>query len=966
MAALGEESKKMSTFTEERSDMSESSSEEDNVQEKPLSALAPVNTREKSPKDVSASPAFQCLDELFVAGKIPGTRVAELKAKYTVLYETLKSIQESEIQLLQDAKRFTYQLEQQQHELGKADQFPESSNTEVSRMRQQLLKYNNDLNAAEEREYHLQYKLDCLREEKKLLEREYERIPKVGELEKRSKLLKETSDELQKENTQRILEIKALKEDLASKEREIQREQKEVENKLQQQELKKDELVRIQYIPEQLGKDMEKIHRKIMEVEKKKLKLEEQCQELHLGLKQIENKTKMLLEEKEEVMKELDGKRIFLENKEQECNHLTKLLEFSKENEAVALGERAALDLNLRHAMIDKQTQHDALTRKQREKERDLRNIKKLELQLRSTNDGLAHTQTVYDKIKAEMDTYPKDDGSLVEKRKDLHKEVEAVKRSFAQQQTLTEVEAHVVAQRIAEEEQLVKQQGECREELVNLTRLVQIKADEREQKSKDFVKAQQRHRQVLQEIKGRDLAIGEHKKKIQELQKRLKEFAQMYDIIRNERNKCVSLIQMATQRAAELREKIKISGNEMDILRTNVSSKERQLQKAMLKQSNNHMIRDSLRKDVSRVSLYLQEMKEKREQKKMEIGRLTNMINQAEEEMVLLRTKYESAVKHRNERGVQLIEREEEVCIFYEKINIQEMLLRNGDLEMLAMDEKIRFLKMKVTEDSRQIEHTKKELPNKKALESDLVILQIQLSQCNDRVTELEKQAEDPERESRIRLLEGKDPSLQNLMKKTEELELRLAEKEEHLLEKEFLYDQVSRLSEKIRIKVENGKEDTLTLAKKMNELQKTIKDTTRKMMSRIAELSMQQASCIKLQQEVRDREKFVETCYTRMEQGLPPSEESEQDWKRLLRQAHRNRIEKEEKARIGEDEDQHTLPNGIYTTAEQRPNAYIPEGDTALPLPRPYGGLAPFKPSEPGSNMRHIRRPLIKPIEI
>ncbi|XP_063783058.1 coiled-coil domain-containing protein 146 isoform X4 [Pseudophryne corroboree] len=888
--AVGE-SKKMSTFTEERSDMSESSSEEDNVQEKPLSALAPVNTREKSPKDVSASPAFQCLDELFVAGKIPGTRVAELKAKYTVLYETLKSIQESEIQLLQDAKRFTYQLEQQQHELGKADQFPESSNTEVSRMRQQLLKYNNDLNAAEEREYHLQYKLDCLREEKKLLEREYERIPKVGELEKRSKLLKETSDELQKENTQRILEIKALKEDLASKEREIQREQKEVENKLQQQELKKDELVRIQYIPEQLGKDMEKIHRKIMEVEKKKLKLEEQCQELHLGLKQIENKTKMLLEEKEEVMKELDGKRIFLENKEQECNHLTKLLEFSKENEAVALGERAALDLNLRHAMIDKQTQHDALTRKQREKERDLRNIKKLELQLRSTNDGLAHTQTVYDKIKAEMDTYPKDDGSLVEKRKDLHKEVEAVKRSFAQQQTLTEVEAHVVAQRIAEEEQLVKQQGECREELVNLTRLVQIKADEREQKSKDFVKAQQRHRQVLQEIKGRDLAIGEHKKKIQELQKRLKEFAQMYDIIRNERNKCVSLIQMATQRAAELREKIKISGNEMDILRTNVSSKE---------------------------------------------------------------------------RGVQLIEREEEVCIFYEKINIQEMLLRNGDLEMLAMDEKIRFLKMKVTEDSRQIEHTKKELPNKKALESDLVILQIQLSQCNDRVTELEKQAEDPERESRIRLLEGKDPSLQNLMKKTEELELRLAEKEEHLLEKEFLYDQVSRLSEKIRIKVENGKEDTLTLAKKMNELQKTIKDTTRKMMSRIAELSMQQASCIKLQQEVRDREKFVETCYTRMEQGLPPSEESEQDWKRLLRQAHRNRIEKEEKARIGEDEDQHTLPNGIYTTAEQRPNAYIPEGDTALPLPRPYGGLAPFKPSEPGSNMRHIRRPLIKPIEI
>lgn len=883
-----------------------------------------------------------------------------------MLYETLKSIQESEIQLLQDAKRFTYLLEQQQHDLEKADQFPEGSNTEVSRMRQQLLKYNNDLNEAEEREYRLQYKLECLREEKRLLEREYERIPKTGELEKRAKLLKETSDDLQKENTQRILEIKALKEDLALKEREIQREQTELEKMQEQQEIIKDELVQVQYIPEQIGKDIEKIIRKTIETEKKKLKLGEQCQELNHNLKQTENKTKKILEEKEDVMRELEGKRTLLENKEQESNHLTTLLEFSKENEAVALGERAALDLNLRHAMIEKQTQHDALTRRQKEKDRDMRNIKKLELQLKSANDALIYTQSLYEKIKAEVNTFPKDDGSLLEKRKELRKEVETLKRQFAQQQTLTEVEAHILAQCIAEEEQLVKEQGECREEVVNLTRLVQIKADEREQKSRDFVKAQQRYQQVLQEIKGRDLIIGEHKKKNQEVQKRLKEFAQMYDIIRNERNKCVSLIQMATQRAAELREKLKIYGNEMEILRTNVSSKERQLQKGMLKQANNHMIRDSLQKDVSRVSLHLQEVKEKREQQKMEIGRLTNMINQAEEEMVGLRKKYELAVQNRNERGVQLIEREEEVCIFYEKINTQEMLLRNGDVEMMALDEKIRFLTMQVTEEKRQIEQIKRELPNKKALESDLITLQIQLSQCNDRADELEQLAQSPDKESRIRILDGNDPSLQDLMKRMEKLELRLSEKEEHLLEKDFLYEQVSRLSERIRIKTENGKEDTLVLAKKMNELQKNIKDTTRKMMSCIAELSMQQANYIKLQQEARDKEKFVQMCYTKVEQGLPPSEETEQEWRRLLREESRRRLEKEKARAEEEEEEQHILPNGIYTTAEQRPNAYIPEDENVLPLPRPYGALAPFKPSEPCSNMRHIRKPMIKPIEI
>ena len=42
--------------------------------------------------------------------------------------------------------------------------------------------------------------------------------------------------------------------------------------------------------------------------------------------------------------------------------------------------------------------------------------------------------------------------------------------------------------------------------------------------------------------------------------------------------------------------------------------------------------------------------------------------------------------------RGVQLVEREEEVCIFYEKLNIQETMIRNGDVSIQAMEEEIRL----------------------------------------------------------------------------------------------------------------------------------------------------------------------------------------------------------------------------------------------------------------------------------
>uniref|UniRef100_A0A8C3T9C8 Coiled-coil domain containing 146 n=1 Tax=Chelydra serpentina TaxID=8475 RepID=A0A8C3T9C8_CHESE len=289
--------------------------------------------------------------------------------------------------------------------------------------------------------------------------------------------------------------------------------------------------------------------------------------------------------------------------------------------------------------------------------------------------------------------------------------------------------------------------------------------------------------------------------------------------------------------------------------------------------------------------------------------------------------------------------------------INIQEMMSRNGDIEMQVMDEKIRFLKLKLAEKKRRIELSLKMLPMKNALDADLVVLQIQYSQCKDRIKSLEKHFADPEGKNRKRTLEGKDPSLPELFRKIEELEIQLVQKEEKLLEKDFIYEQVSRLTDRLRTKTENGKEDTLILAKRMNELQKKIKDKTQKMMALIAELSMKQAITIKLQQEMRDKEQFLLTVSSRIEKGLPPPKETEIEWLKVLRNEEMHKAAAEE---------EYASPNSVYTTAEQRPNAYIPDDENVLPLPRPYGALAPFKPSEPGSNMRHIRKPIIKPIEI
>ncbi|PIK60071.1 putative coiled-coil domain-containing protein [Apostichopus japonicus] len=384
----------------------------------------------------------------------------------------------------------------------------------------------------------------------------------------------------------------------------------------------------------------------------------------------------------------------------------------------------------------------------------------------------------------------------------------------------------------------------------------------------------------------------------------RLRDFAKLYDVIKNERNKCVNLIQASTQKAAEMREKIKILQNEIEILRTSCHGKKLivsfwQFQKAKLKHVNAIVLRDQLRNELAKQQRIESEMQQQLEQQRLDIAKLNLMINQAEEQMVRLRTRFKAAVQHRNDRGVQLIERHEEVCLFYEKVNIQEDMIRRGDVDLHTREEEIRFLKMQVGEEKRAIDLLRKNVPNKRALDQELVTLQIQLSQCQDRMTELEKNLENPYDETRVRFLEGEDPQ-----------------------------PQISITKLKIALHETSGGS--------------------------------------KAPAEVRQQESALEQAYLRMEQGEAPSEEAAREWERLIRDELRKKSETEERRMMAEEEEQFTLPGGMVTTAEPRPNAYIPDDDSDLPVPRPYGGHAPFKPTQAGANMRHIRKPVIKPIEI
>lgn len=115
-----------------------------------------------------------------------------------------------------------------------------------------------------------------------------------------------------------------------------------------------------------------------------------------------------------------------------------------------------------------------------------------------------------------------------------------------------------------------------------------------------------------------------------------------------------------------------------------------------------------------------------------------------------------------------------------------------------------------------------------------------------------------------------------------------------------------------------------------------------------------------LKLQQEKFAHEKTYEDAKWRYDHGEAPTEDAIKD----LDRAERRRLHEAEAAMRREEELQMVQSMGAFkSTAEPRPTAYIPDD---LGIPKPYGSLAPFKPSELGSSMRHIRMPNPKPIEI
>lgn len=286
--------------------------------------------------------------------------------------------------------------------------------------------------------------------------------------------------------------------------------------------------------------------------------------------------------------------------------------------------------------------------------------------------------------------------------------------------------------------------------------RIILALTAQREIKSREATSAKENEKAKLEELKMKELILMDLAKSCHDTNNRLREFSALYDVVKNERNKYVNLIQSCTQASAEMKEKIKILHNEEEVLRNESNAKDSALVREKAAHQAAQSQRDAFRLDSNKAQAIYWTKQEHVEQQIVEIDKLNSIINALEKDMLKLKKSYERGIDGRNFAGVQLIDRNDELCILYEKCNLQEQTLEKGQIALTAQDQKLRMLRLDIQEHQRCIEVTRKHLPKIPQHAAKIMHLTKELSEKQKETELLCADLEQPKNQDRWRALPG------------------------------------------------------------------------------------------------------------------------------------------------------------------------------------------------------------------
>ncbi|XP_008642196.2 PREDICTED: cilia- and flagella-associated protein 58 [Corvus brachyrhynchos] len=539
-------------------------------------------------------------------------------------------------------------------------------------------------------------------------------------------------------------ELKNLLAEMDNKQAEIQKLQQQIENNKEEQLKMENNLREQQILNENAGKELEQLK---MKNQKLKQESEQQSAMIDDVLKDIGQKTAQLKEAEDEAaqmrleISKLSKMRDVLQNKLRTAEEQKVDADHEKsmlKNEIIRLEKE--FETAKKQAEIDKRTT-DGLVR-----ERDMLN----QNLIKATNA----TQKQIDLVKLHEQS-----------KQNLEAEIQSYKIEAQKQRK-------IIYQLEKERESFINEMSELKEKILH----------------------------NMKDLEIHQMQICDYEKEIQVQGIKLKQQQNLCETLRSERTLYSKNLIEAKDEIAEMKMKLKTATRQLDQLKDELKEKDAALEKAHVEHEQSEKEKESLKCELLRMTKQAMETKAYIENQEAEEKKLLKIIAEADADRLKQKKEFDKVLCERHSLGTQLIRRNDEVALLYEKIKIQQAILNRGETEYRQRMEDMRILKLEIKKLQREKGILGKSAANVEELRWEFNHMQKELLREQTRCKILEEQLQKPLQVHRWRKLEASDPTTFELILKVQRLQKRLITKTGEVIEKEFLLQEKEKLYVELR----------------------------------------------------------------------------------------------------------------------------------------------------------------------
>ncbi|GKT33055.1 Cilia- and flagella-associated protein 58 [Aduncisulcus paluster] len=378
------------------------------------------------------------------------------------------------------------------------------------------------------------------------------------------------------------------------------------------------------------------------------------------------------------------------------------------------------------------------------------------------------------------------------------------------------------------------------KEEAQKQRRIIFTLEREREQHASAAVKSNQQYLQTVQIVKMRDVTISDLQKKVTESESRLKQQQQLYEAVRADRNIYSKNLIQSQDEITEMKRKFKIMSHSIDQLREEIETKDVALvretgeKRKIEKEKEQHKSElQTLKRDIERAESIISKQR-------ADISKLNAIIAEADSERERQQKDLQVMMNERDILGTQLIRRNDELELLYEKIRIQQATLKRGEKEYAARVQDIRHLRNRMQNLERETSALRRATQDMTAFKREVIKLQSDLITEKARTKALSDELENPMNVHRWRRLEGSDPASYEMIQKIQQLQKRLISKTEEVAEKDLLIEEKEKLY--LELKRILARQPGPEIVEQVSSYQKIVREKTRQLKTLAAELTMYQ----------------------------------------------------------------------------------------------------------------------------